>query len=112
LLSRVGRPPEFLDRTTKGLSGGEAQRVALARSLALDAEVLLLDEPTSALDATSAAAIEEAVREHVASDGTVILVSHNTSQVRRIADQVCLMEGGRVTATGRPNMLDYPEAAS
>lgn len=112
LLSRVALPSEFLDRATTGLSGGEAQRVALARSLALDPEVLLLDEPTSALDANSATAIEAAVREHVAGDGTVILVSHNTSQVRRIADQVCLMEGGQVIATGRPNMLDCPEAAS
>lgn len=112
LLGRVALPSSFVDRTTKGLSGGEAQRVVLARALALQPEVLLLDEPTSALDAHSAAAIEQAVREHVTSGGTVIFVSHNTAQLRRVADQVCLMEPSRIVAMGETNLLSHPEAAS
>jgi putative ABC transport system ATP-binding protein len=112
LLTRVGLPSSFAERTTKGLSGGEAQRVVLARAVALRPEVLLLDEPTSALDADSAAAIEETVLEHVTDGGTVVLVSHNIAQVRRIARQVGLMEDGRVVAVGETDLLHYPEAAS
>jgi putative ABC transport system ATP-binding protein len=112
LLTRVGLAPTFLRRVTSGLSGGEAQRVVLARALALRPEVLLLDEPTSALDATSAAAIATTVRAHVSAGGTVLVVSHDTRQVRRIADQVWVMEAGSVVATGAPALLQSPEEAS
>ncbi|MGI8305727.1 ABC transporter ATP-binding protein [Saccharopolyspora hattusasensis] len=112
LLERVGLAPSFRDRATPGLSGGEAQRVCLARALALEPEVLLLDEPTASLDAASADAIEHTVRDLVESGGTVVLVSHNTAQVERVADQVIVLEHGRVLATGRPGDVEYPQAAS
>ncbi|WP_053208311.1 ABC transporter ATP-binding protein [Jiangella muralis] len=109
LLERVGLPAPFHTRATSGLSGGETQRVCLARSLALDPQVLLLDEPTAALDAASACAIEHTVRDLVARGTTVVLVSHNTDQVRRLADQVIVLERGRVLTTGTPDDVDYPE---
>jgi putative ABC transport system ATP-binding protein len=101
LLRRVGLAPEaFLDRSTTGLSGGEAQRVCLARALAVGPEVLLLDEPTSALDAFAAANVEEAVR-HLRADGlSVVLVSHDLRQAARLADQVAVLMGGRLVAYG------------
>lgn len=112
LLERVGLPASFCERTTSGLSGGETQRVCLARALALQPEVLLLDEPTAALDADSASAIEHTVRELAQRGGVVVLVSHNTDQVRRVADRVIMLEGGRVLATGTPDDVQHPQARS
>ncbi|MEU5845341.1 ABC transporter ATP-binding protein [Saccharopolyspora shandongensis] len=112
LLSRVGLPDSFIRRSTAGLSGGEKQRVCLARSLALEPEVLLLDEPTAALDAASAHAIEETVRQQVQLGGAVVLVSHNTDQVRRVADLVVVLDHGRVVASGPPRTVRLPEATS
>jgi putative ABC transport system ATP-binding protein len=112
LLSRVGLPTSFVQRATAGLSGGELQRICLARSLALEPEVLLLDEPTAALDATSASAIEDTVRKQVRRGGAVVLVSHNTDQVRRVADLMIVVDNGRVVASGSPDTIQYPEAAS
>ncbi|WP_223838782.1 ABC transporter ATP-binding protein [Saccharopolyspora pogona] len=111
LLSRVGLPSSLLDRTTAGLSGGEAQRVCLARALALEPEVLLLDEPTAALDAASAAAIDDTVRAHVNRGGTAVLVSHNTAQVDRVADHVIVMDNGHVRACGPPDVIRNQETA-
>ena len=99
LLERVDLPPSFVDRETKGLSGGEVQRVALARALAMDPEVVLLDEPTAALDAETAAVIEHAVRELVAGGGTVALVSHDAAQIRRVTDHVITLDHGRVVGS-------------
>lgn len=112
LLAHVGLPSSFAERRTEGLSGGEAQRVCLARALALDPEVLLLDEPTAALDAVSAAAIDEAVRALVARGGTVVLVTHNTAQVQRVAHRVIRLEHGRVIAGGSADTGTFPGAAS
>lgn len=112
LLERVGLPPSFCDRMTSGLSGGEVQRVCLARALALQPEVLLLDEPTAALDMASASAIEHTVRDLAQRGGAVVLVSHNTDQVRRVADQAIVLEHGHVLATGAPKDVQYPQAVS
>lgn len=100
LLVRVGLPAEFADRPTEGLSGGEAQRVCLARALAVGPEVLLLDEPTSALDSFAAASVEAAVRSLVNEGLSVVMVSHDLRQARRIADDVVVLLDGRVAAAG------------
>jgi putative ABC transport system ATP-binding protein len=110
LLARVGLPTSFADRRTSELSGGEAQRVCLARAMAVQPEVLLLDEPTSALDGVSSAVIIDAARDHLANDGTVVLVSHDLAVVRGIADTVLVLDHGRLVAQGHPTEIDYLEA--
>lgn len=110
LLQRVGLPQDFASRRTAELSGGEAQRLCLARALAVDPEVLLLDEPTSALDGLTAALIADLAREHVARGGTVVLVSHDLAVVRRVAHHVLVLHGGRLVTCGPPSEIDYLEA--
>lgn len=88
------------DRATDGLSGGEAQRVCLARALAVGPEVLLLDEPTSALDSFAAATVEAAVRALVDDGLGVVMVSHDLRQARRLGDHVVVLMDGTVAAYG------------
>lgn len=78
------------------LSGGEAQRLALARALATDPEVLFLDEPTASLDPASVNRIEQIVHQAVAKGTRVLFVTHDIGQARRIADDVLFLHGGRV----------------
>lgn len=87
---------EVARRPARVLSGGEQQRLALARVLSLEPQVLLLDEPTASLDPSSAKAIEELVcATH--RDGTkVVLVTHDLAQARRLADQVVFLDRGRI----------------
>jgi putative ABC transport system ATP-binding protein len=101
LLDRVGLDPRIAGRASTALSGGEAQRVCLARALAVGPEVLLLDEPTAALDATSGAAVERVVRDFTAEGGTVVLVSHDPAQVGRLAGQVLTLRTGPDHAAAR-----------
>lgn len=78
------------------LSGGEAQRLALARALATGPEVLFLDEPTASLDPASVNRIEQIVRQAVAQGTRVLFVTHDIGQARRIADEVVFLHDGRV----------------
>lgn len=99
-LGRVALTGSWLDRDVAGLSGGEAQRVCLARTLMAQPQVLLLDEPTSAVDTGAAEVIERAVRE-LATDGTPALwVTHDSAQVARAADRVLRLEAGRSLGLG------------
>jgi len=102
LLEQVSLPAAMLARGTAGLSGGEAQRLCLARALAAGPRVLLLDEPTSALDAVSALAVEQAAKSFIAAGGSVVLVSHDTGQTRRIASQVLALRSGHITPVKEP----------
>ena len=91
LLTRVGLNPALAGREADRLSVGEAQRMCLARSLALEPEVLALDEPTSALDTTSKAGIEELIVGLARSGLTVVMVTHDPRH-SDLADHVVSVE--------------------
>ena len=102
LLERVGLAG-YGDREVADLSGGEAQRVAIARTLVVDPEVVLLDEPTASLDPDAQADIEALLAELLTdSDRTAVLVTHDQPQVDRIADRVIRFVDGRVDSEGTP----------
>lgn len=107
LLTRTGLDPAFLDRASDTLSGGEAQRVCLARALTVSPEVLLLDEPTSSLDAESAYAVEQTVAKLAGEGLTVVLVSHDAGQAQRLADHVLVLSAGRLVEAGEVHSVSY-----
>ncbi len=99
-LSRVGLSG-YGERDVATLSGGEAQRVSLARTLANSPEVLLLDEPTSALDDASKGDVEALILSILRGQGlTCLMVTHDLAQATRVANRVMLMEAGRVVRIG------------
>ena len=83
-------------RPARLLAGGEQQRLALARALACEPEVLLLDEPTASLDPASALAIETLILAAREAGTKVVLVTHDLAQARRLAEQVVFLDRGRV----------------
>ncbi len=98
-LGEVGLPASFLDREQATLSGGEAQRACLARTLLTGPEVLLLDEPTASLDADAAAGLERLARD-LAQRGTSLLwVTHDRAQADRLGDRTVVVGDGRAVAT-------------
>jgi putative ABC transport system ATP-binding protein len=100
LLERVGLPG-FASQDVSVLSGGEQQRVSLARTLANRPEVLLLDEPTSALDEASKMGIEKLIVSLVRDHGlTCVMVTHDRDQARRMCQRVILLEAGRLVQSG------------
>ena len=103
LLDQVGMAG-FADRDVLNLSGGEQQRVSLARALANQPEMMLLDEPTSALDEDAKGGIEQLIRELATTTRrTFVLVTHDREQARRICDRVGAMEHGRLIHLGSPS---------
>lgn len=93
----------FEDRDISKLSGGEAQRVNLARTLANKPEALLLDEPTSALDETAKNEVENTILSVVSKHNvTCLLVTHDPAQAIRLAERVLMLDGGRLVADGSP----------
>ena len=91
------------DRRPAELSGGQAQRAALARALVGDPALLLLDEPLSALDARTRLAVRAELRRHLADfGGSAVLVTHDPVDALALADRVVVVEDGRVVQAGRP----------
>jgi putative ABC transport system ATP-binding protein len=100
LLERVGLPG-YEGRDVASLSGGEAQRVSLARTLANSPEALLLDEPTSALDEASARSIEELLLGIIHErQMTCVIITHNMQQAARIAGRAMHLEAGKLVRVG------------
>ncbi len=98
VLTSVGLDAAFLEHGATTLSGGEAQRVCLARTLLMQPQVLVADEPTAALDEAASRTLEDLAR-GLADDGVPILwVTHDLAQVERIADRRVVLEDGRVVA--------------
>jgi tungstate transport system ATP-binding protein len=83
-------------RPARRLSGGEQQRLALARALARDPEVLFLDEPTASLDPAATKAIEDVIRAVAARGIKVVMATHDLGEARRLAGEIVLMHRGRV----------------
>ncbi len=93
---------ELAGRRPRQLSGGQAQRIAIARALAAEPDVLLLDEPLSGLDVAAAAAVRAVLREVATRDDrAAILVTHDLLDVYTLADWVLVLEEGRIAQTGR-----------
>lgn len=100
LLARVGLDPGKLERSADSLSGGEAQRMVVARALTTDPEALLADEATSALDATATSRLEDLARSLTEAGMPVVWVTHDLHQMRRLADHLVVMRAGRVLWCG------------
>lgn len=96
LLEKVGLSEEFLHRPIDQLSGGEKQRVSLARSLSLQPEVLLLDEPTSSLDSQSTQIIEQAICNYHQEGHTILWITHQKEQGEKLGNRIWIMENGLV----------------
>ena len=96
----------YRNRNARTLSGGEAQRVALARSLVLEPEVLLLDEPTANLDPVSTTKIEQLIS-HIARqrNTTMIMATHVMSQGQQLADRIGVLLGGKLVQTGNATAI-------
>lgn len=100
---------EVKDRLKKnalGLSGGQQQRLCIARTLAVEPEILLMDEPTSALDPISTLKIEELMDE-LKNKYTVIIVTHNMQQAGRISDNTAFFLNGEIIEVGKTGELFY-----
>ena len=99
LLDRLGLTHLARARARK-LSGGEVQRVALARALAIEPDMLLLDEPAANLDPAHVALVESLIRDAQSRGTTIVLVTHNTHEARRLADDTLLLIDGVVVEAG------------
>jgi len=97
-LIRVALDPGLLGQEARTLSGGELQRMCLARTLVTRPETLLLDEPTSALDAQPKQVFEATARDLAAQGITIIWVTHDSAQADRIADRIYQLCDGQLTA--------------
>jgi tungstate transport system ATP-binding protein len=115
LLERVGLCG-LAQRPARRLSGGEQQRLALARALARDPEILLLDEPTANLDPAATRSVEEIVLGAARSGIKIVMASHDLGQVRRLAGEVIFLVRGALCERGRAeeffNHPKTPEAAA
>jgi len=95
-LARAGLDAEFLDRQADDLSGGEAQRLCVARSLLTEPQILLMDEATSALDVDARLTVERLARTLADSGTPVVWVTHDLDQAERVGDLIIVMLAGRV----------------
>jgi molybdate transport system ATP-binding protein len=102
---------DLADRRPGQLSGGQAQRVAVARALAADPRLLLLDEPMAALDVAVRPALRQSLR-RVLAERTVVLVTHDVLDALLLADRVVVVDGGRVVEAGpTTDVLTRPRSA-
>ncbi|MEE4376555.1 MAG: ABC transporter ATP-binding protein [Candidatus Competibacteraceae bacterium] len=96
----------FLRRPYRSLSAGQRTRVALAKALLNEPEVLLLDEPTASLDPDTADRMRGILKDYQRRSGaTLLLASHNMSEVERLCDQVIMLRAGHIVDTGAPHEL-------
>ncbi len=92
----------YESRDANTLSGGEMQRIALARAMVIKPDLLLLDEPTANLDPKSAQDIDSLIKRLANNGTTVIMASHNMLQCARLSDRIVVMTNGTISKTGKP----------
>lgn len=111
LMGKLHLSEGYLSRTPGELSGGEAQRVNIARALATDPPILLMDEPFSALDAITRKSIrEEFIRLEEFQKKTIIMVSHDIQEAFELGDTIVLLHKGKLVQKGRPSEFLYNPA--
>lgn len=111
MLERVGLAA-LAQRPARVLSGGEQQRLALARALARDPAVLFLDEPTASLDPTATKAVEDIIRAVSQRNIKVVMATHDLGEARRLAGDIVMLHRGRVVESGPvASFLDTPKTA-
>ncbi len=103
-------PARYRERKPRQLSGGEAQRVGVARALAAEPRVLLMDEPFAAVDAIVRASLQDEIaRVHRELGTTIVFVTHDVDEALRLADRVVVMNAGRVVQVDAPAaLLEHP----
>ena len=104
LLDRVGLL-EKRDAYPSQLSGGQQQRVGIVRALALTPDLLLFDEPTSALDPELVGDVLQVMKELAAEGWTMVVVTHEISFARQVADEVLFIDGGVIVERGKPERI-------
>ena len=104
LLERVGLADKA-DAYPAQLSGGQKQRVAIARSLAMNPDIMLFDEPTSALDPEMVGEVLEVMKQLAADGMTMVVVTHEMGFAREVADRVIFMDGGYIVEQGTPEEI-------
>lgn len=93
----------FERRKARKTSGGEQQRIALARAFLLEPNVMLLDEPTANLDPNSAVIIEKAILSRKSEDRIIVMATHNLSQARRMGDEIVHLYNGEIVEASSPS---------
>ena len=111
LLKRVGILDKG-DAYPDELSGGQKQRVAIARSLAMNPDIMLFDEPTSALDPEMVGEVLDTMKELASQGMTMIVVTHEMGFAREVSDRVVFMDGGYIIEQGTPDeVINHPQEA-
>lgn len=112
LLELVGLPPDYGERPPSALSGGQAQRVGVARALAARPRIMLMDEPFGALDPLTRDALGTSYRQlHDQMGLTTLMVTHDVFEAVLLADRIIVMRAGCIVADGAPQQLlrDHPD---
>src|SRR5262249_55922470 len=105
-LEMVGLPADVAEKYPAELSGGMTKRVALARALALDPEIVFLDEPTSGLDPISAGDFDHLIKTLQSTLGlTVFMVTHDLDSLHNVCDRIAVLADGKVIATGPMSVM-------